>query len=121
MNLKSEIEAAIGAHGMWKTRLKSAIHSGSSEVVPAVATRDDQCAFGKWLHGLQEKSVKDSPNYRQCMDLHRRFHREVGRVLDLAIANKKAEAEQAMASGSGFAATSTELTRVMMRWASESA
>ena len=116
MSLKNEISAAIGAHGLWKVRLKDAIVKGSSEFQPSVVGRDDQCAFGKWLHGVSDQQVKSSPGYKKCVDLHREFHAQAAKVLDLALAHKQKEAEGAISASSHFARVSAELTSAMLEW-----
>jgi Chemoreceptor zinc-binding domain len=116
MHLKDEISAAIGAHGMWKTRLRSAIASGTSEFSPAQIGVDNACAFGKWIHGVADTQVKGSSGYQMCLRLHRDFHAVAGRVLSLALAGRKAEADRAMAAGGEYTAASGALTRAMMDW-----
>ena len=55
MSLKDEISAAIGAHGSWKTRIRTAIESGTSEFSPLNVAADNKCAFGKWLYGVTDR------------------------------------------------------------------
>ena len=116
MALKDEISAAIGAHGMWKTRLRSAIANGKSEFSPAQIGVDNACAFGKWIHGVGDAELKRSNDYHTCLGLHREFHAVAARVLSLALAGRKTEAERAMSAGGEYAAASGALTRAMMEW-----
>jgi hypothetical protein len=44
---KEEITKAIGADGMWKTRLTQAIKIGKVEVTVETVRLDNQYAFGK--------------------------------------------------------------------------
>jgi hypothetical protein len=60
--------------------------------------------------------VKRSNGYQTCLALHRDFHAIAARVLSLALAGKKAEAERSMAVGGEYAAASSALTRAMMEW-----
>jgi hypothetical protein len=105
---------AIGAHGMWKTRLKSAIDHGSSEFSPAVVQLDDHCDFGKWLAGASPE-LKASPLYSRCRDLHRQFHSAAAKVLTLALSGKKDKAKHNLDSGE-FSNLSGTLTKTMMDW-----
>ena len=116
MSLHDEISAAIAAHGMWKTRLRSAIALGKSDFSPSDAGQDNRCAFGKWIHGITDPKVVNTPEYRNCRSLHRDFHGLAGRVLALATSGKKADAEREMAAGGEYATVSGKLTRAMMEW-----
>ena len=50
-DMNNAITAAIGAHGMWKLRLGTAVNTGRMWTRSQDACRDDQCEFGHWLHG----------------------------------------------------------------------
>lgn len=112
---KDEITKAIGAHGMWKTRLNRAIESGQVDPAPATARLDDQCDFGKWLKGSAATLGKDA-HYAKVKDLHARFHVEAGRVLELVQAGKPDDARAAIHRGSAFDKLSTELTMTLIDW-----
>ena len=117
MSMQDEIRAAIGAHGLWKGRLNAAIQSGTSEVAPSVVQQDNQCAFGKWLHGpTLDPGTKNSREYAECKELHRKFHLAASSALSLALAGKKQEATRATERGSDFAEISANLTAAMTRW-----
>ena len=113
-----EINKAVGAHGIWKNRLKSAIDTGQSDVTPEVAAADNKCAFGKWLYGLPE-GMQNSPRCQNVKDLHACFHREAANVLELALNGEKEKATDSLADGSAFSDTSTQLTEAMMEWKQE--
>lgn len=115
MTVQEQIKAAIGVHGMWKSRLHSAIDHGSSEFTPGKVRRDDQCDFGKWL-AAAAPSARSSPDYQKCVELHRQFHGAAAKVLELAIAGNKDAAKEAMKAGGDFARTSGALTMAMMAW-----
>jgi chemoreceptor zinc-binding protein len=117
MALKDEIRAGIGAHGLWKGRLNSAIQTGSCDVSPSVVQQDNQCAFGKWLCGPSvDPATRRSSEYVECKELHRKFHIAAASALSLALAGKKQEATRAMERGSEFAEISLNLTAAMTRW-----
>lgn len=116
MGLHSEITSAIAKHRLWKTNLKTAINAGSSEFSIATVKRDDQCVFGKWLLSVADVRVKKSEHYIKCKDLHLRFHEATAKVLALALAGKKGEAEQAMGPTGDFSNLSAKLTMAMMEW-----
>ena len=120
MSLHEQIKSAIGAHGLWKVRLKQAIDSGGNGLSVNVVRDDHKCAFGTWLHGSNfQPGVTQSENYRSCVELHRRFHCAAADVLSLVIAGKKQDATAALGARGEFSRISAELTNAMMSWLSE--
>jgi hypothetical protein len=118
MTLQEQITASIGAHGMWKARLQSAIETENSDVRPSAVRRDDHCEFGRWLNAVADPSVRNSLSYQRCVDLHRDFHQKAAKVLELALAGEKAAAEQA-AEGD-FSRVLASLTSAMVDWGRQS-
>ena len=114
MNVE-EIDKAIGAHGMWKARLGSAIDTGRSDTTPEQVEPDNLCAFGKWLNALPA-TEHGSEHYKKVRSLHAAFHKEAAKVLRLATSGKKAEAKQSLDSGGSYATASANLTSAMMGW-----
>ena len=116
-SVHDQIQLALSAHAAWKQRLMDAAEKQTSAVAADTARLDDQCAFGKWLHGSTlGHAAKQTAHYRQCLELHRRFHAAAGDVLALALAGKKEEAHRAMAPGSEFARISESLASALMAW-----
>ena len=115
--LSDQIVAGIGAHNLWKNRLRMAIETETADLSVNVVRDDHQCAFGKWLHGsnLGEEVVK-SNHYRKCAEFHRRFHIVASEILALAIGGKKREASEKMKPNEEFNRVSVELTNAMMGW-----
>ena len=118
MTLTEEIVAAMGAHGHWKGRLRAAVDKGTSTFTVSTVAVDNLCDFGKFLHTKVDPAAKQSAHWRRCQDLHARFHKEAGRVLQLALAGKKGMAEEAMNAHSEFAKVSRELAAAMLKWRS---
>lgn len=119
MAIQEEIDKAIGAHGMWKARLKQAIETGQLEVSVDTIKVDNQCAFGKWLYGpTLTDADRNSPHFKDVKSLHAEFHKVAGRVAELAVVGKKTDAEKIMAMGGEFAGISAKLTSAMMKWKS---
>ncbi len=117
MSLQEEIKKAIGAHGLWKSRLQSAIETGKSEFAPDHIRHDNNCDFGKWLYGPSvAAAIKHKPEYESCRQLHAAFHQEAATVLKLALGGHKDQAQNAMARGGKFAEISGDLTSAMMKW-----
>lgn len=116
MGLHEEIDTAVGAHGLWKSRLRHAVATRRTDVPPEVVRADDRCKFGQWLHHAVGPAERTGSSFRTVRDLHAQFHREAAKVLDLALAGRTAEAEAAMAPASAFTEVSTQLTAAMMAW-----
>ena len=111
---KSQITAAIGAHGMWKARLLNAIDTGKCDCDEAKAGRDDQCDFGKWLHTTIDAGLKGDPLYGKVKLQHATFHQVAAKVLGLALRGKTVEAQQAV--DGDYAKVSAELVRLLSEW-----
>jgi hypothetical protein len=118
MGTQDQINAAIGAHGMWKARLKPAIEKGTSEFSPATIQVDDRCDFGKWLHGAEKTAFKSSPHYTKRVQLHRQFHIVAAKVLSLALNGKRDEALHFLDLQGEFSLASATLTKAMVDWKS---
>ncbi len=115
MSIEAQISKSIGAHGLWKQRILSAIDTGKSDWTPDVVRQDCNCDFGKWL-GSADAEVKVSPHYAKVKGLHSDFHKVAASVLEMALAGRKEEATAAVGSSSEYANISTNLTREMMDW-----
>lgn len=88
-----EMKKAIGAHGAWKLRLRTAISLGKSDADPTQVKCDDRCEFGKWLYGRSlDAETKQGMPYHVVRRLHAEFHDCAGRVLELALRGQKSEA-----------------------------
>ncbi|TKB60729.1 MAG: hypothetical protein E8D48_12255 [Nitrospira sp.] len=114
---KEEIMKAIGAHGMWKTRLTQAIETGKIDAAVDTVRMDNQCAFGKWLYGTSlDANDKKSPHYEECKNLHAKFHQAAAQVVELAVVGKKHEAQQLMSLEGEYTKVSSKLTAAMSTW-----
>lgn len=113
-----EISNAIGAHGAWKLRLRTAIVCGRCDVTPAQVRCDDQCEFGRWLYGpgLSE-AMKAGKPYAVVKRLHSAFHHSAAQVLDQALRQNGAAADTLMKGE--FAERSETLVRALTKWKAE--
>ncbi len=113
----TEIDKAIGSHGLWKGRIRASIGSGKSDIPVETAALTDACDFGKWLSGpTLSARDKASAHYTKVNELHTRFHQVAAAAIGLALSGKKAEAEKMVAGKGEFAALSAELTTAMLEW-----
>jgi hypothetical protein len=116
MTADAQINKAIGAHGLWRSRLLTAISTGRLDTPVATLERDDRCDFGMWLHGPDlDANAHASADYRTVRDLHAEFHKVAAEVAHLAETGKPAEA-RAMVDHGRYANVSGELTSAMMHW-----
>ncbi|MEK9142033.1 MAG: CZB domain-containing protein [Nitrospirota bacterium] len=114
---KEEINKAIGAHGMWKTRLTHAIETGKMDATVDTVRMDNQCAFGKWLYGASlDAKDKRASHYEEVRSLHAKFHQVASQVVELALAGKKQQALQLMSLEGGYTEVSSKLTAAMSAW-----
>ncbi len=102
----TKIEEMILAHSNWKHHLKKAIDTSESEFTVEQAGNYHNCAFGKWLDSSEGKQL---PDYSELYELHKEFHHEASKVLNLALEGQKTEAEAKMQFGSLYSKLSSKL------------
>ncbi len=118
--LPNQINQAIGAHGAWKLRLRTAINTGACDIAPATASSDNQCAFGKWLHGpTVDATTRAGVPYQVIRRLHAEFHQTAGKVLTKAVAGDTLAAQKIL--DSEFNDQSEKLVRALHKWKREAA
>lgn len=113
---EEQIKKAIGAHGIWKARLREAIETGHNEFNPEIVEMDDNCDFGRWLYNDILPGLQSTPIYKITVEFHAEFHKEAARILRLSLAGKKKEALNEMKVGSKFSIMSAVLTTTMIEW-----
>ena len=113
-----EINNAIGAHGMWKMRQRTAINAGHADVSAAAACCDDKCAFGKWLYGpsIDANTRADKP-YQVVKRLHAEFHQSAGGVLGHVERGNRTAAQNALEAD--YSQRSEKLVRALTKWKGE--
>lgn len=116
--LDDSIRKAIGAHGAWKLKLKTALTTGRSELTPQIVGKDDQCEFGRWLYsqGVDAQTRAGMP-YKVVKRLHGEFHQIAGRVLELSLSGKRDEATGLLEGD--FTQKSETLARALAKWRGE--
>lgn len=116
--MREAIRDAMGAHGAWKLRLKTAVVTGRGDITAEQARCDDRCAFGRWLHGPGlDAGLKRSTPYQVVRRLHAEFHDCAGAVLGAAEQGDSATAEAILAGD--FEARSEALKRALTKWLGE--
>lgn len=116
--LTARIDDAIGAHGMWKMRLRSAVRSGTCDTTAHDASCDDKCKFGQWLYSSSlSPTLKNGVPYQVVRRLHADFHRTAGDVLADALGGRPAQAEATLEGP--FTERSEKLVRALIKWKGE--
>lgn len=116
--LAVNIDEAIGAHGAWKLRLKTAINVGYSDLTVSGVSCDGKCAFGKWLRSPEfDAETRMGAPYRVITRLHTEFHKCAGDVLEMATTGRGAEAETLL--DGDFTQQSEKLVRGLQKWKRE--
>ena len=87
------LAAALEAHDTWKARLQTAIETGESSISVEQASRDDQCAFGKWLHAPGQFRDEYPDDWQSLHDFHEQFHRQAATILKLAVTHQQTQAK----------------------------
>ena len=114
-DMVKNITDAIGAHGAWKLRLRTAINTGRSDAKPSDVRCDDRCALGEWLHGpAMDTQTRSGLPYQVTKRLHAEFHGTAADVLTLALDGRKDEASSLL--NGDFTARSERLVRALTKW-----
>ena len=104
-----DLNVAIQKHAEWKFKFRNAIFSNETMDAAAIA-KDNNCEFGKWLHGEGKALYGQSPRFAICVAGHAAFHVEAGRIAAAINAKKSGEAEKMIAAGSAFSEASKKVS-----------
>lgn len=100
---------ALKAHADWKHKLRNAIDGKESLDEKRIA-RDDVCVLGEWLHDKQNvEKFAHLENYRDCKQMHAKFHQEAAKVAKEINGKNYDKASQMLSSGSEYCAISTDI------------
>src|SRR3989304_634747 len=115
MSFEDEITKAIGAHGMWKNRLRSAIDNRKADANPLDVAKDNGCPFGQWLYGSTiPATARASADYTSVRKLHADFHKCAAKVLECGSSGQKAQADALR--GGESTKIAGDLRRAMIKW-----
>lgn len=113
-----QVNDAIGAHGMWKLRLRTTINTGRSDIRSSEACRDDKCTFGRWLHGTElDAQTRAGMPYNVIKRLHAEFHKCAGDVL-LNVEKGNMAAAITLLDGE-YTERTEKLSRALTKWKRE--
>ncbi|MGP1454556.1 MAG: CZB domain-containing protein [Treponema sp.] len=88
----------IKTHKDWKRKLHAAIIDRAQVNADEIGC-DNCCAFGKWLYGEAKEQYAALSSYKNCVEQHKKFHQEAGKVAVLINAGKFNEAEALLRPG----------------------
>jgi hypothetical protein len=108
------ITRAVASLAKWKSHLREAIETGTSDWTAAAIQLDDECELGQWLRSLPPED-RATAYWTEVRDRHRAVHVAAAEVLELALAGRGRDAETAMEHGD-FAKASKQLTLAMTSW-----
>lgn len=116
MAFRQEIARAVLAYGQWRLDLYRSIVHGVGPLPPAVARRDDACAFGTWLRDEVGPADRATPEFERVRELHASFHASAAEVLSLAERGATADATAALSPESEYGRVSSSFTLALMGW-----
>jgi hypothetical protein len=89
-----DIVECIDAHMKWKGRLHSYLNGTSQEQLDAAEiSREDQCALGKWIHGIAPDYFQNDESFLKLCSDHAYFHLIAGSVVRKVQENDLEESE----------------------------
>ena len=97
---------AIKAHGDWKLKLRAAISTKETLDAQSIAT-DNACPLGQWLHGPARKKYGNLKSYASCVEQHKLFHLEAGKVASAINAGQLQQAKAMLDGGTPYSLSSS--------------
>ena len=111
-NTANAIYEAIVVHTAWKNKLREIIKTGKNKYdVDA-----EHCQFGKWLIEHADGLLSVYKHYPQIVYLHDQFHKEAGKIIQLALDRKFKEANTSVGYGGDFDHISQEMVKNLIAW-----
>lgn len=104
-----DLDNAIQKHAEWKFKFRNALHANETMDAAAIS-KDNNCEFGKWLHGEAKALYGKSATHAKCIANHAAFHVEAGKVAAAINAKKKDEAERLLSNGSAYSEVSKKVS-----------
>ncbi len=95
-----DFATAAAAHNAWRARFEAAVKGESTEPFTSqVASADDLCLLGRWLHGVGKTRFGHVPAFETLLATHREFHQHAGRILELSLEGNLPEARKRLEYG----------------------
>lgn len=106
-----EINKAIAAHGMWKTKFQDFM-AGKIALEEGAVAKSDACEFGKWL--AKDGKTTLGGDFADVSQLHAQFHKQAAAVVHMKHAGDTKGAQASLSPSGEFSASSGALTRKLM-------
>jgi len=74
-----DLDQAISAHEQWTFKFRDAISANSAMDVETIS-KDNCCAFGKWLYGEGRTMHGNLNGFSELVGKHAEFHKQAGKV-----------------------------------------
>jgi len=103
-----DLSNAIQKHAEWKFKFRAALQNNELMDAATIST-DNNCEFGKWLHGEAKAQFGNDDSYAKCVAAHAAFHVEAGKIAAAINAKKQEAAQRLMAVESQFAEVSKKV------------
>ncbi len=88
-----ELKDAIDAHVNWKIRLRL-LMAGQEKIDATVASKDNECALGKWIYGEGSRALAHDPEVLDGLrKAHATFHQIAGNAVRAIQSGDVARAE----------------------------
>ena len=100
------LDVAIQKHTEWRMKFRKAMMTKET-MDAATIGKDNCCELGKWLYGEGKKAYGKLKTFADCLEAHKAFHVEAGKVAAAINAKMFAEAAQMIGSGSAYLKAST--------------
>ena len=106
LSTQQQLQKAIGAHGMWKTRFEKFM-AGKIDLEPTKVQRPNGCEFGQWLE--REGAQALERHFSEINTLHAQFHQTAAEVVRKKKAGDVQGAQACLASDGEFTRVSKTL------------
>lgn len=113
MGMKSEIEAALHAHTLWRTRFKDFLNGKAAFDLDTISATD-QCEFGKWLDHEGHRMIPSSLHDEICR-VHKEFHLIAAGIIQKIKDKRFAEAKADIAQDGALNQASMRLRDLLMK------
>ncbi len=112
----NDFHQAVVTHQQWRVAFERAIRARGDGFDPEIVRRDDLCTLGQWLHGAGRAAMNNLTAHAMLTDVHAEFHLAAARVLEMARAERLADAAQGMDPGSQYSRWSATLLAALQRY-----
>lgn len=113
MAMKSEVEDALHAHTLWRTRFKDFLNGKSSFDIESISATD-RCNFGKWLDNEGYRMIPSSLREEICT-VHTEFHQIAADIVRKIKEKRFAEAKQDIAQDGALNKASLRLRDLLLK------